>query len=102
MWGFVGRDGSVLVSPRYEDARRFCGGLAVVKCGGLFGYADESGRVVVEPNFVQAEPFSEGRARVRTGMRSKWSFIEVNGEFAFKGSFVQPLDFREGFAPVLY
>lgn len=81
--GFIGEDGVVAISPRFDHAGSFCEGLAPFceGCrsvpdgehsrieGGLWGYVGPTGTVVIPPRFEWADPFSGGTARVVEGGR---------------------------------
>ena len=57
-WGFVDKDGNVVIEPQFEDAGSFSGGLAAVMKDGLWGFVDQEGTVVVEPQFEDARDFN--------------------------------------------
>ena len=66
LWGFVSREGEVLIEPTYEDAYSFSKGLGAVKQDGKWGYIDREGNVIIPPTFEEALPFSKnGRAFVK-------------------------------------
>lgn len=53
-----------IITPTYEDARRFSEGLAAVKRGNKWGYINESGEVEIDFQYDHAHSFSEGKALV--------------------------------------
>ena len=63
-YGFIDKNGKVVIEPQFDDAGDFSEGFAQVKKDGKWGFIDKSGKVVIEPQFRDAEPFSEGFARV--------------------------------------
>ncbi len=58
LWGFINHDGSIMLEPKYEDARSFSNGLAAVEVNGLWGYIDTEGNMVIEPQFFDARDFT--------------------------------------------
>ena len=53
-----------VITPKYEDAKRFSEGLAAVKLGDKWGYINESGEVVIDFQYDYAHSFAEGKALV--------------------------------------
>lgn len=58
--GFVDEHGRFKVSPSFDDALPFRGGLAAVKVGEKWGFTDRSGRQIIRPQFTAAFYFYEG------------------------------------------
>lgn len=59
LWGYVSRDGEVLIEPAYEEARSFSKGLGAFRQEGKWGYLNKDGETVIPPTFEDALPFSE-------------------------------------------
>lgn len=57
-WGFVQKDGTVLLPPAYEAAHSFSGGVAAVCTGGSWDFIDPQGNVVIDGDFAGAGYFS--------------------------------------------
>lgn len=75
-WGFIDINGSVLIAPKYEDARSFGGDIAAVKMDGLWGFVTTRNRMVIEPQFEDAKNFgSNGIAPVKRN--GEWGYIEL-------------------------
>jgi len=66
-WGYVDRQGTLIVPFRFEDAFSFSEGLACVFFNGLFGFIDQTGKIVIEPRFSLPGEFKEGLAAVKFG-----------------------------------
>ena len=64
-YGFVDRDGEVVIAPSFAEASEFSGGYAAVRIDDKWGYIDTSGELVIEARFGAAFPFAGGRARVQ-------------------------------------
>ena len=76
-WGYINRDGTLVIEPQFDRAWRFTNGRALIRDGTRFGYIDTTGAVVIEPRFADAWHFSEGLAPVQTD--SLWGFINRSG-----------------------
>src|SRR5207249_1477743 len=83
-WGYIDKQGMLVISPRFDRASMFAEGLAAVEidrtgdrsavcqtddasCVGKWGYIDKRGTLVIAAQFDAAEGFREGLARVELG-----------------------------------
>ena len=55
LWGYVSKDGHVIVEPTYELAGAFSDGMAVVKLHGKWGFVDTEGSIVVPCEYDDVE-----------------------------------------------
>lgn len=111
LWGFVDRQGNIVISPQFSGAGGFYNGRAVVQVSNQnWGYIDKKGNWIVSPQYCMAGRFSEGLAGVYVnGYRSgdncyggKWGFIDVNGNFVINAVFDEATRFNKGKAKVTY
>jgi WG containing repeat len=97
-YGYMDRDGKVVIRPVYDEAATFYRGMAEVKLNGRWGYIDTNGAMVIKPRFDTANFFKDGLAYVEVGGKS--CYIDERGnvvlETAYKGGF----PFSEGLTPV--
>lgn len=63
-WGFMDRNGNILIDLQYLDCGSFSEGLAAVKTEDGWGYIDKSGRIVIEPQYKWAGFFVDGKSFV--------------------------------------
>jgi hypothetical protein len=76
-WGYLDREGRVVIPTQFLDAGEFSEGLAQVNVGGAkdshcgrpgnYGYIDKTGAFVIKTQFSMAAAFKNGRARVSVG-----------------------------------
>ncbi len=99
-WGFVDKDGKVVIKPVYDDTMDYRGGLAAVKSKEKWGYIDEKGNTVIFPQYDSVESFKEGIAVVTIG--------NMYGCIDSKGEYIIPLqydfifnDFSDGLSPAI-
>jgi len=81
-WGFVDKQGNVVVRPQFEDVGVFGEGLASVEIDGKWGYIDKQGTLVINPQFEQAHSFSNGLAEVK--IEGKFALIDKRGKVVYK------------------
>lgn len=99
-WGFVDREGKLIISAIYDTAEQFSEGLACVSEYGRFGYIDGNGEYVIHPHYSRARSFSESRAAVV--FSRKWGYIDHKDRYVVHPNYDDCGDFSEGLAAVLW
>lgn len=75
-WGYVDKEGQLIIDYQFEDARSFHNGYAAVCMDGKWGFIDISGTVVIPNNFEMVTDItSRGTAVVNNG---KLKLIQLN------------------------
>jgi len=77
-WGFIDRNGRLVINPQFDAVEDFQEGMAVVMVNRKYGFIDKKGRAVVPPQFDKAFDFHEGLALVVTNNR--FGFINKTGK----------------------
>jgi hypothetical protein len=86
LYGYIRKDGSYLVQPKYQAAGNFWEGFAAVKQGGKWGFIDETGATRIPFQFDDiAGGFSEGLAAVEKN--GKWGYLGADGHYVIEGQF---------------
>lgn len=93
LWGYIDHTGRMAISPRFEVARPFFDGRAVVRANGKMGYIDETGSMVIEPIFDLARRFEHKRAIVSKD--KKWDVIDGNGSHVVEISYDTVSEFNQ-------
>ena len=62
-FGYVDRNGNVVIEPQFDEAYEFSDGLAWAVKDGKSGYIDNTGALVIEPG-KYGFPFADGLASV--------------------------------------
>lgn len=93
-WGYIDRDGHIIVRPQFDDEGDFFNSLAKVRKGGQWGYIDEVGHVVITYRYDDAGDFSEGLAAVQVGR--KWGYIDTSGKLVIEPRFQAAAEFKDG------
>jgi hypothetical protein len=97
-WGFMDRQGKIMIQPRFDGVHDFFRGLAGVLIGEKWGFANEKGEVVIPPRYDFIGDFLEGLAPTRIGR--KWGFIDTKGRMVVEPRFQGAGEFHEGLARV--
>ena len=106
LYGFVNRQGKVVVPFKYAVARDFSEGLAAVcKIVGksdqlLCGYINASGKEVIPLKFEDLpDDFVQGIAPAK--QKGKWGFIDTKGKVVLPFQYDKADSFSEGLAAVV-
>lgn len=97
-YGFVNKDGKVVVPLIYDESSTMSEGYAPVRSGNLWGYVDSVGNVTIEPKFEDALCFHDGLAAVKRN--NKWGFINFQGKEVIPCTFDNARGFHEQLAAV--
>lgn len=126
-YGYIDRQGKVVIRPQFIWGSAFYKGFATVyvcgrslsmdpsgrilplryaaegeleprRKGNKFGFVDAAGRFSIPPDFDDALPFSDGLAAVAVG--DKWGFIDTAGHIVIQPKFEDAFYFREGVGTV--
>ncbi len=96
--GLIGRDGSMLVPPQFDDAEPFVKGLALVRQGDKFRFINAKGEIASKPVWDSAGSFSNGLAPVQ--QNDQWGLINTEGEVIAAPAWDSEPWFYEGMAVV--
>lgn len=75
-WGFIDKNGELIIEPKYEDARSFSNGYAAVKQEGAWGFIDTQGRLVISCQFQDAKDFTD-RGTVFVMVEDEWEMLKL-------------------------
>ena len=98
-YGFIDKDGNIVIKPQFERAWAFSNGLAQVEVDGKRGFIDKAGNMVIEPRFDYVGAFSDGLAQVEVD--GKRGFIDRNGNMIIEPQFDFACDYSDGLARVI-
>ncbi len=77
-WGYVNKDGRVVIAPIFQKASFFQGGLASVRIDRKHGVINKTGRFVIAPQYEDIGAFRDGLAWVKKD--GKTGFINESGK----------------------
>lgn len=87
-FGYINNKGKIIIQPKYDNAKEFSDGLAVVSLikngDSLYGYINEKGNIVINIKYPYALSFNEGLAPVasytnNTKDNYKFGYINKSG-----------------------
>ena len=108
-YGFIDKNGSVVIAPIYADARNFSEGFAAVKIGDRnWLFVDKNGNNVFNKTFDDVSSFHEGMAGVLKHIYDYdlchfydyWGFIDKTGNIVINYKYINCGYFSEGVAAV--
>ncbi|MBN2088516.1 WG repeat-containing protein [candidate division KSB1 bacterium] len=99
-YGYVNRQGEVVIEAKFEMAWQFDENLAGAKIAGKWGFIDSTGNFVIEPQFDQITSFKDGLTVVKS--HDKWGFIDKSGTIVIEPAFEFATRFHEGLALVTF
>lgn len=78
LWGYIDKNGEMIVEPKFHHAWNFHEGLAAVAVDWARGFINEDGTYVIEPKYQYAGPFRDGKAKVM--LDDVWEYIDRDGK----------------------
>lgn len=100
-YGYIDKDGNMVIEPQFDGADRFSDGLAMVLVDGKRGFIDKTGRLVIPARYDDAGSFGsyEGLAPVK--LKGEWMMIDKSGKVAIPPAGYEKMSsFQEGLAGV--
>jgi hypothetical protein len=98
-WGFLNKEGELVIKATYDDVGPFSEGLAAVNKNGLWGFIDLEGNMAIQPIYKSAWAFHENMARVQQFDQPE-QFIDRKGKPMEADNWSAADDFSNGRARV--
>lgn len=84
-YGYINKDGEIIIEPVYDSAETFCNGYARVTVDDKIGYVDTNGNMIIEPQYDKATDFyADGYAIVALEYEEheyKYAIIDTEGNY---------------------
>ncbi len=98
-WGFINKEGQLVIKATYDDVGPFSEGFAAVNKDGKWGFIDRKGNIVIQPIYKSAWAFHEKKARVQQFDQPE-QFIDQKGTAMHADGWSAADDFSNGRARV--
>lgn len=95
-YGYVNKDGDIVVPLQYDEAVTMVEGHATVRMGSKWGYIDSLGKKITDIKFEDAMCFHEGLAACK--LNGKWGYINAQGGVQLEFIYENARSFQEGLA----
>jgi WG containing repeat len=110
LYGYIDKSGKIVIPAKFEDARPFSSGMAVVGVSVTSGkeqykrftIIDRQGKFILDNPKAYADErllATEGLAAI--SVAEKWGFVDITGKFVIQPQFSQVGMFADGLAPAL-
>ena len=99
-WGFMDKQGKLVIAAVYRYVGDFSGGLATVSKEGGFGAINPTGDTVIDFRYLQLGDFKEGLANFSLTDEQKVGYMNTKSETVITPTWDAALDFSEGLAAV--
>ena len=96
-WGYQDMEGSIVVEPKFDEAKCFYENLAAVRVKDLWGYIDKRGKYILPSKYASAANFCNSLAIVSDETNH---FVDRDATDPFNGKYNSVNDFASGFAAV--
>jgi hypothetical protein len=100
-YGYIDKEGNIVIEPEFNFAGDFINGLARIKMGekeGGWGYINKEGKRVIPARYDFALQYSEGLAAVKIG--EQYGYIDLSGKRVIQPQYDFAGSFSEDLAPV--
>lgn len=78
-WGYLNKEGRLIVAPQFDEAYSFSDGLAIVRVGDKYGAIDKSGNFAINAVWDGLQECGEGRMVFYDNAAKKCGLIDLNG-----------------------
>lgn len=91
LYGYINKEGEVVIEPRFTWAKDFCNGLAAVQtkmeAGGKWGFINTSGQIVIDAVYDEVENFSKDYIRAYRYDNLKYYILDKTGRMIYSGQY---------------
>ena len=98
-YGFIDKNGTVVIECKYDDIKPFKDGYAAVHENHYWGFINETETKIID-KLEDCLGFSDGMAAIK--MNGKWGYINTNGKIVIPCRFEKANSFSDGLAPVAF
>ena len=96
-FGFINRDGEVVIEPEFHAVNDFSEGYAGVLIKEKWGVIDIDGKLRIRPDFEGIGTFSQSLCPAKKD--GQWGYIDRDGDWVIQPKYQLARQFSEGLAP---
>jgi hypothetical protein len=78
-WGYVNREGKIVINPKFDNAEDFSEDMTGVKIGNKWGFIDKTGNMLINPQFDNVGRFHLMIAAVWIDGKKERNYIDKTG-----------------------
>ncbi|MDX2188897.1 MAG: WG repeat-containing protein [Bacteroidota bacterium] len=94
-YGFIDKDGALLVSTQYDGARHFKNNMAAIQIGNKWGLINKNESIIISPNYDTLLDFNGFCCPVKKN--GKWGFVDGQGKEVLKPQYDDVLTALNGY-----
>ncbi len=99
-YGFIDKNGTVVIEPQFDSASMFSDGLAIVSTDDKYGIIDAKGKYIINPTYDAIAEFSNGLSAVKKD--DKFGYIDKTGKIVIPINYGHAYSFtNDGYAYVI-
>ena len=91
LYGYINKEGKVVIDPRFTWAKDFCTGLAAVQtkmdAGGKWGFINTAGDIVIDAVYDEVEDFTKDYTRAYRYDSLKYFILDKTGKIIYSGRY---------------
>ena len=76
-WGYVNKDGEIVIEPKFDNAKSFSNELAAVQNGSMWGYINQKGDVVIDYQYLDADYFTKSGVSFVSTIEGEYYLIKL-------------------------
>ncbi|MDW7694411.1 WG repeat-containing protein [Flammeovirgaceae bacterium SG7u.111] len=97
-WGFINREGEMVIRDTLAEVRDFNEGLAAFRKENVWGFIDRNGNEMIKPTYQDVGNFSGGKTWVK--LKNRKGIIGINGTEIIPPIYYRVEDYEKGVARV--
>lgn len=101
LYGFINDKSEIKIEAKYNEARNFKQGLALVKENNLYGFINDQNNYIIKNKYKELNEFYEERASFK-GQNGLYGYINLRGEVAIEPQYLYAGNFNNSLAVVKY
>lgn len=99
-YGYINKEGSIIIKAQFDDAKQFCNGLAIVCVDNKYGAIDTKGKYIISPKYDSMSDFSCGLSAV--SLDDRYGYVDQSGKVVIPITYTYAYEMsNDGFSSVI-